>query len=41
MTEKYLRDSISRKDMEQYVLKGSLMSEYEKPYSGKPFKINQ
>lgn len=41
MTEKYLRDSISRKDMEQYVLNGSLMSEYEKPYSGKPFKINQ
>jgi penicillin-binding protein 2 len=41
MTEKYLRDSISRKDMEQYVLKGSLMSEYEKPYSGQPFRINQ
>ena len=41
MTEKYLRDSISRKDMERYVLGGSLMNEYEKPYSGKPFKINQ
>ena len=41
MTEKYLRDSISRKDMERYVLNGSLMKEYEKPYSNKPFKINQ
>ena len=33
--------SIMRKDMEAYVLNGSLMNEYEKPYTGQPFKINQ
>ena len=41
MIEKYLKGEISRKDMENYVLQGSLEEEYAKPYSGEPFKINQ
>jgi len=41
MIEKYLTGTITRTDMESYVLNGNLMPEYEKPYSGKPFKINQ
>ncbi len=41
MIEKYLRGEITRKDMEKFVLEGSLMDEYNKPYSGKPFSINQ
>jgi penicillin-binding protein 2 len=40
MIEKYLKGEITRKDMEEYVLNGSLIEEYKKPYSGKPFKIN-
>ena len=40
MIEKYLKGKITRKDMEAYVLKGSLLEEYEKPYSGKTFNIN-
>jgi len=41
MIEKYIRGDISRKDMESFVLQGSLEEEYAKPYSGKPFSINQ
>ncbi len=41
MIEKYLKGEITRKDMESYVLNGSLEEEYEKPYSGESFKINQ
>ncbi|MDG1961684.1 MAG: penicillin-binding protein 2 [Flavobacteriaceae bacterium] len=41
MIEQYLTGTITRKDMEAYVLNGSLMNEYEKPYTGQPFKINQ
>jgi len=41
MIEKYLKGEISRKDMENYILQGSLEEEYAKPYSGEPFKINQ
>ena len=41
MIEKYLKGEITRKDMENFVLNGSLMEEYNKPYSGEPFKINQ
>jgi penicillin-binding protein 2 len=41
MIEKYLRGEITRTDMEKFVLEGSLMEEYEKPYSGEPFKINK
>jgi penicillin-binding protein 2 len=40
MIEKYLKGEITRKDMEDFVLNGSLMDEYEKPYSGQPFNIN-
>lgn len=41
MIEKYLKGEISRKDMEDFVLNGSLEEEYAKPYSGQPFTINQ
>ncbi len=41
MIEKYLKGEISRKDMEQFVLNGSLEEEYAKPYSGIPFTINR
>ena len=40
MIEKYLKGEITRTDMENFVLDGSLIEEYDKPYSGKPFKIN-
>jgi penicillin-binding protein 2 len=40
MIEKYLKGEISRKDMEDFVLNGSLEEEYVKPYSGIPFTIN-
>ena len=41
MIEKYLRNSISRKDMETWVLTHSLEDEYLKPHSGEPFTINK
>ena len=41
MIEKYLRDSISRNDLENWITSHSLEEEYAKPFSGKPFKINQ
>ncbi len=41
MIEKYIKGEITRTDMENYVLKGSLEAEYAKPLSGEPFKINQ
>jgi len=41
MIEKYIKGSISRTDLEDWVLTHSLEEEYAKPYSGKPFKINQ
>ncbi len=41
MIEKYIKGEITRKDMEDYVLNGSLQDEYAKPYSGEPFKINR
>lgn len=41
MIEKHLKGEISRKDLETYVLEGSLEAEYAKPLSGEPFKINQ
>ncbi len=40
MIEKYLKGDISRKDMEDFVLNGSLEEEYAKPLSGAPFTIN-
>lgn len=41
MIEKYIKGEITRKDMENFVLNGSLEEEYAKPYSGEPFKINK
>jgi penicillin-binding protein 2 len=41
MIEKYLKGDISRTDLEDFILNGSLEEEYNKPYSGKPFTINQ
>jgi len=41
MIEKYLKGSITRTDMEEWVLSRSLEEEYAKPLSGKPFSINQ
>lgn len=41
MIEKYLRDEITRTDLENFVLRHTLEHEYEKPYAGKPFKINR
>lgn len=40
MIEKYLKDEISRTDLERWVLENSLEDEYTKPLSGKPFPIN-
>ena len=41
MIEKYLKKEVKRKWLENRIMNGSLLAEYEKPYSGKPFKINQ
>ncbi len=41
MIEKYIKKEITLKRMEDWVLSHSLEEEYTKPYSGKPFKINQ
>ncbi|WP_353778064.1 penicillin-binding transpeptidase domain-containing protein [Winogradskyella sp. 3972H.M.0a.05] len=40
MIEKYIKGEITRTDMERWILDHTLEHEYEKPYSGKPFKIN-
>ena len=41
MIEKYLKKEISRTDLEKWILTHSLEEEYQKPLSGKPFKINE
>jgi penicillin-binding protein 2 len=41
MIEKYIKGSITRTDLENFVLSHSLEDEYAKPYSGVPFKINR
>ena len=41
MIEKYLKGTISRTDMEDWILTNSLEEEYKKPYSGEPFSINR
>jgi len=41
MIEHYLKGSISRKDLEDWVMDHTLEHEYEKPTSGKPFTINE
>jgi penicillin-binding protein 2 len=40
MIEKYIKKEVSLKIMEKLVVEKSLEDEYLKPYSGKPFKIN-
>lgn len=40
MIEKYINGEITRKDLETYILNGSLEEEYAKPHSGEPFTIN-
>ena len=41
MIEKYLKGTVERPWLEQRMLEGSLMAEYEKPLSGLPFTINE
>ncbi len=41
MIEKYIKDEITRTDMETWILTHGLESEYKKPYSGQPFTINK
>ena len=41
MIEKYLNGKVSRKWLEDRMMNGSLLAEYDKPYSGKPFEINE
>ena len=39
--EKYINKIVKRKWLENRMLNGSLLREYEKPYSGEPFVINE
>ena len=41
MIEKYLNKEVKRRWLENRIVNGSLLEEYDKPFSGKPFKINQ
>lgn len=41
MIEKYLKEEITRTDLEDWILNNSLEEEYAKPLSGEPFLINQ
>ncbi len=41
MIEKHLTGTITRTDLEEWILTHSLEPEYAKQYSGEPFKINQ
>ncbi|MDT0686211.1 penicillin-binding protein 2 [Autumnicola psychrophila] len=41
MIEKYIRNNITRTDMEDWILSHSLEEEYAKPLSGEPFIINR
>ena len=40
MIEKYIKGEVSRTDLERWILDHTLEHEYDKPYSGEPFKIN-
>jgi len=40
MIEKYIKGEVTQKQMERFVLEGSLMDEYAKPLSGESFLIN-
>ncbi|MCK0161603.1 peptidoglycan D,D-transpeptidase FtsI family protein [Allomuricauda sp. F6463D] len=41
LIEKYIKGEITRKDLEKRMLEKTLEHEYNKPYSGEPFKINE
>ena len=41
MIEKYIKGEVTLKKMEQLVINKSLDEEYQNPFLGKPFKINQ
>ena len=41
LIERHIKGYITRKDLEEWLLKHSLENEYAKPYSGEPFKINE
>ncbi len=41
MIEKHLKGAISRKDLEKKMLEKTLEHEYQKPFSGEEFKINE
>jgi penicillin-binding protein 2 len=41
LIEKHINETISRTDMEDWILKHTLEHEYAKPYSGQPFGINK
>jgi penicillin-binding protein 2 len=41
LIEKYLKGTITRTDLEKRMLEKTLEHEYAKPYSGKPFEINE
>jgi penicillin-binding protein 2 len=41
MIEKYINKEVKRAWLEKRMLEGSLVSEYEKPISGKSFEINE
>ena len=41
LIEKYLTGEVKRKWLENRMLNGNLLAEYEKPYSGKPFSVNE
>jgi penicillin-binding protein 2 len=41
LIEKYLKRTITRKDLEKRMLEKTLEHEYAKPYSGEEFKINE
>ena len=40
MIEKYIKGSITRTDLEKWIIERTLEHEYDKPFSGEPFKIN-
>ncbi len=41
MIEKYVKGTVTRKDLEKRMLEKTLEHEYAKPYSGEEFKINE
>ncbi|MDO5968321.1 penicillin-binding protein 2 [Flavivirga aquimarina] len=41
MIEKHIKNEITRKDLEEWIIRHSLEDEYAKPYSGEPFRINE